>query len=422
MDALKIQTKTLRGYVKKNYQTTEFRDMLDQIDRWFITGYERSDLLREVTVATIPLKMGNTTHYLSVKYTKPMYFSVKFNPGKFIRNIFRPSKAGQSWRIAHTLLEHKIPVPAPVAFLDQRRFRVVTRCYYIAEYLGDALNLEDYLMGRGEGERRRIIGETGRLIGSLHRNGFRHGDLGIGNMLISCNDTNNLCLYLVDIETITHHTHLPEREVAYDLACMYISVREILSGVELRRLIRAYFDANPSLKTHRKRLLREISRQVIPLLQRYEGKREKKMQHLKSLKTGKRVLFIDSVKEDGMMEIIETLKRGFPMSEFNLLVIREDGLFSQVGAIFPYLKEIKRGAYEIVIDWRGSLMTALLTYLSGAELRMGYRSRNFIKNRVFYNLLVRVHSWSMDRQIRLLAPLKALGLAVYNNNILINQR
>jgi len=219
-------------------------------------------------------------------------------------------------------------------------------------------------------------------------------------------------LYLVDIETITHHNHLPEKDMAYDLACLYHSVRNILTGVELRWLLRAYFHANPSWIAHKKRLLREIRKQYIPILQKYNRSEERKAQHLERLRHGQRVLFIDLLKEERMAEIIKDLKNSFPMSEFTLLIITENTLFYQACHLYSYLKEIRQGNYEIVIDWRGTLFTAILTCLSGATLRMGYRSRNVIKNRVFYNFLVRVHSWSTDRRIRLLAPLKALGIAL----------
>lgn len=422
-DGFKVKTKHLKGYVKKDYQTSEFEAMLDQIDSWFITEDERSDRLREVTVAKLPLTMNGTTHYLSVKYTKPMYLGVKIHSGKFLRYIVRPSKAEQSWRIAHVLLKHNIPVPAPVAFFDQRFLGILWKCYYIAAYLRNAQNLNDYLIELTRNvlaepdndslnlTKKKVIEEAGALIGKLHCNGYRHGDLGIGNLMISWNNS-IVRLYLVDIETITHHKHLPEKEVAYDLACLYHSVRNIVTGAELRCLMRAYFDANPSWMAHKKKLLREIKKQYIPIRQKYNRSEERKAQHLERLRHGQRVLFIDSLKEERMTEIIKNLKNSFPMSEFTLLVITDNTLCYQLCNLFSYLKEIRQGDYEIVIDWRGSLFTSVLTCLSGAKLRMGYRSRNVIKNRVFYNCLVRVHSWSTDRRIRLLAPLKALGVAL----------
>ena len=422
-NGFKVKTKHLKGYVKKDYQTLEFEAMLNQIDCWFITGDERSDRLREVTVAKLPLTMNGTTHYLSVKYTKPMYLGVKIHPGKFLRYIVRLSKAEQSWRIAHMLLKNSIPVPAPVAFFNQRFLGILWKCYYIAEYLKNAQNLNDYLIELTRNllaepdnhslnlTKKKVIEETGALIGKLHCNGYRHGDLGIGNLMISWNDS-ILRLYLVDIETIIHYNHLTEKEVAYDLACLYHSVRNILTGVELRWLLRAYFHANPSWIAHKKRLLREIRKQYIPIFQKYNRSEERKAQHLERLRHGQRVLFIDLLKEERMAEIIKDLKNSFPMSEFTLLIITENTLFYQACHLYSYLKEIRQGNYEIVIDWRGTLFTAILTCLSGATLRMGYRSRNVIKNRVFYNFLVRVHSWSTDRRIRLLAPLKALGITL----------
>lgn len=420
---LEVKTENLKGYVKKDYWGDEFKNILHQIDRWFITDNERSDNLREVTIAKVPITIKGTVHYLSVKYTKPMYIGVKINLGKFIRYIFRPSKAEQSWKIAHTLLEHKIPIPQPIAFFDQRILGVLMRCYYIAEYLNNAKNLNDYLIELKRNQmsnpdssslnhtKKGVIEETGKLIGRLHCNGYRHGDMGIGNIMITQEDANIFHLYFVDIETFTHHKDLTEEEVAYDLACTYHSVRKILSGMELRWLIRAYFHANPSLKPVKERLLREIRKQFIPILQKYNRNEERKARYIECLQNGRRVLFINSTKEEVMIKIIENLKNRFPMSEFTLLIIKEESLFSQLCNLFSYLKEIKEGAYGIVIDWRGSLVTALLTSLSGAELRMGYRSRNFIKNKVFYNFLVRVHSWSMDRKVMLFAPLRALGIA-----------
>src|SRR3972149_583083 len=97
-NGFKIKTKHLKGYVKKDYQTPQFEAMLDQIDCWFITEDERSDRLREVTVAKLPLTMNGTTHYLSVRATRPQSSSRDRARDRNRARRGARAKAEQSWR------------------------------------------------------------------------------------------------------------------------------------------------------------------------------------------------------------------------------------------------------------------------------------------------------------------------------------
>ena len=75
--------------------------------------------------------------------------------------------------------------------------------------------------------------------------------------------------------------------------------------------------------------------------------------------------------------------------------------------IIRFRKKIKKLGIQTVIDFHSGPRSALLTFLSGAKNRIGYRTpnRNWAYNRLMPRKSENIHAHSVENQARLLAPL-----------------
>lgn len=406
----KIKVGRLKGVVKSSIWSPEFEKVVCSFPDLFSANGKRSEELREVTIATLQFKIYEANLLLSVKYTKPMYFCIKFNLGKLIRNIIKPSKAEYSWRIGQSLLEHNLPVPEPIAYLDQRIFGFLHKCYYFSTYIKNASLASDLLLRESDRTfNRLLLTHLGSLVGSLHANGFRHGDMGSGNFLVK-REKDSLNIFIIDIETITHHRYLPLSATAYDIASMLVSFKKNITRNDLLCFFKNYFKSNHKLRENRKIFFKKVREDILLLLDNKMAKQDFKNKILKQIEGGCDLLFICKREKPIMVEIISNLKKDFPKSNFHIYAFEEQKFFSLMKKIQAKKRRHSIPAYDIIIDWTGSMVSSMLSYCLGAKLRVGYRTRNYIKNKFFYNMLIKPYSWSIDERDGLLAPLREIGV------------
>ncbi|UCE41662.1 MAG: glycosyltransferase family 9 protein [Candidatus Aminicenantes bacterium] len=123
------------------------------------------------------------------------------------------------------------------------------------------------------------------------------------------------------------------------------------------------------------------------------------------------------------MPAIQLYKKNHPESEIYYLV---EERFREVAEIIPginkiitvpdrmgikeiirFRKNIKKSGIQTVIDFHSGPRSALLTFLSGAKSRIGYRTpnRNWAYNRLVPRKLENLNAHSVANQARLLTPL-----------------
>jgi hypothetical protein len=131
-------------------------------------------------------KPGSRTHGGLVELAGERYFLKRYNcRGTLyrLRNALRRSRAVRTWRLAWQFLERGVPVPAPLACLEERRFRLLGRSYVLMEAAA----------GRGLREawpqlelrrRQEVLTALGTALGRMHRQGCLHGDLKWDNILL----------------------------------------------------------------------------------------------------------------------------------------------------------------------------------------------------------------------------------------------
>ena len=76
--------------------------------------------------------------------------------------------------------------------------------------------------------------------------------------------------------------------------------------------------------------------------------------------------------------------------------------------IIRFRKKIKKLGIQTVIDFHSGPRSALLTFLSGAKIRIGYKTpnRNWAYNRLVPRKSENIHAHSVENQARLLTPLE----------------
>ena len=191
-------------------------------------GSARARSKRAVSHISVEVK-GERQQLIAKKYRPPRGL------GRVLRRPFGFSKARRSWRISFRLRNAGLPVPFHVCYLQAghlwRKEQVL-----VLEYLPAAVALEGWL-GADEIESRtdvtpqqklRSLDATAALIREFHRGGFFHGDLRIGNLMISWPPgTSEPSLYLTDIDMAGWVGWLPP------------AMREILRALDIRRFLRS---------------------------------------------------------------------------------------------------------------------------------------------------------------------------------------
>jgi len=76
------------------------------------------------------------------------------------------------------------------------------------------------------------------------------------------------------------------------------------------------------------------------------------------------------------------------------------------------LRLIHQKRYDLVIDLTGADRSAFIAYWSGASVRMGYRGRGMVRNRIFYNVLVDANEGGLHKVDHHLAMIEAMGFPV----------
>ena len=126
--------------------------------------------------------------------------------------------------------------------------------------------------------------------------------------------------------------------------------------------------------------------------------------------------------------VLEALKEAYPHASIATVVNRgmEDVLYNNpaIDAIIPvdrtasFLKYasdmqlIRKSHFDLAIDLTGADRSAFLTRWSGAPVRMGYRGHSFLRNHIFYNVLVDADERSLHKVDHHLAMVEAMGIPI----------
>jgi heptosyltransferase-3 len=127
--------------------------------------------------------------------------------------------------------------------------------------------------------------------------------------------------------------------------------------------------------------------------------------------------------------VLDALKEAFPHASITTVVNRgtEHVLYNNpaTDAIIPVdrtasfskyasnMRLIRNRHFDLAIDLTSADRSALLARWSGAPVRMGYRGDSFLRNHIFYNVLVDADEGSLHKVDHHLAIVEAMGIPIH---------
>lgn len=155
-----------------------------------------------------------------------------------LSRIFGRSKAHRAWCALWRFRQLHIRVPAP-AFVCEKE-----NGGYIAQEYVDARSIEAALrMCEADGARvyrEKVIRAAAREIGLMHDRGVAHGDLKASNVFVAGDVTNEVTIYLSDVDAARFYHSLPWHHRVRDLARLYAALYPFISNAESRLFLREY--------------------------------------------------------------------------------------------------------------------------------------------------------------------------------------
>ena len=119
--------------------------------------------------------------------------------GERARSWVRASRARQEWDAACFLGAAGLPVPAPVAMGEARRWGMVRGSFFAADFLPGARPVHEALEAQGPALRTALLERLADLLRGMHDRGFDHRDLHTGNVLAGPGPGDRCALFLTDL-------------------------------------------------------------------------------------------------------------------------------------------------------------------------------------------------------------------------------
>jgi tRNA A-37 threonylcarbamoyl transferase component Bud32 len=167
------------------------------------------------------------------------------------KNIFRASRAQRVWKTGYGLELRGLYVPRPVAYMEERRFRILRRSYVVSEFLSGTVKLNEFIGQRyrvmSDDERAEVISALGREIGRMHRFGWFHGDLKWNNILVEEIPDKERTFYFLDIDGSKIKRCLNLNDVSRDIGRFFRDMDIYGLGTDgMRIFLSSYLRHNPT--------------------------------------------------------------------------------------------------------------------------------------------------------------------------------
>jgi len=210
----------------------------------------------------------------SIKYfeLKGITLNIKaFKKPNFIKKIiytyFRESKAKRSYDYALKLLTLGIKTPQPIAYVEKKDALGLTESFYVCEHIEYDFMFRKLVAEPELEHRTEILNQFTQFCYKLHENGVEFKDHSPGNTLIKDLGNGKYEFYLVDLNRMTFHRHMPLKQRMYNLRRLTPQLEMVgiiteeyarLSGENSEKLFKMLWEetSNFQRKFHRKQRMK----------------------------------------------------------------------------------------------------------------------------------------------------------------------
>jgi tRNA A-37 threonylcarbamoyl transferase component Bud32 len=156
---------------------------------------------------------------------------------RFLKDLFRISRARRTFEIACRLVKLGLPVAEPVGFADAKTFGLPTVSYYISKGIQGGQSLAEFLSS-GTPLPSAYTKAVARLLAEMHTFGVSNRDLKVVNLVFN----EKKQPMLVDLDGIRFYSEIPEKKAAKNILRLFRSANQIVKVSPLQKLVfvRAY--------------------------------------------------------------------------------------------------------------------------------------------------------------------------------------
>lgn len=191
-----------------------------------------------------------------------------------LKGLFRSTQGVRSFGNGRRLSEEGIGTAYPLAMIRRRTRGLVSNEWVVMEVIPDALELDRYVLKMlaapwTNEQRRALVKEFGRFLGSLHARCIFHADLKTCNILVSEKGSSaegpsrrrserSVSFDLLDYDAVSFDHELPFRKRIKNLVQIFLSTPVAVGPVERMRFLRAYAAAAGLDRRKARRVARNV--------------------------------------------------------------------------------------------------------------------------------------------------------------------
>lgn len=215
----------------------------------------------KIKVGCVPVRLENRQRRVYIK--RYNVFSWRYRVG----SMFAQSGAFRALRGARVLAEAGVATARPIAAVEERRWRMLTRSFYLTEEIEESkisirFWVEELAVIPGAAGRRRrraFLMALSQLFASLHRENIYHNDLKDFNILVAPRKADDqLDVFLLDLEGVRRCGALSRRRRIKNLVQLNRTLGKYLSWSQRARFLRSYLENFGTAARQRKIWAREI--------------------------------------------------------------------------------------------------------------------------------------------------------------------
>src|SRR3990170_735328 len=164
---------------------------------------------------------------------------------KIIYSFFR-SSARKAWFAAHGILARNFLTPQPIALIEEKRFRMLKKSFFIMEDISDFLPCYKYVSEKFScydkvtvGKKQMFVSRLAASLRQFHDSGVYHSDLKGSNIMITeLPDTWNI--FYIDLDRVYFNKRITLKKKIKNLTQLNASMPNCITYTDRLRFYRTY--------------------------------------------------------------------------------------------------------------------------------------------------------------------------------------